>query len=75
MNNYFYKIRDMEDDEYNFYISTDEMCGEIIESAIDEWHEDNEEYRSDGNVEDYIIRALNSAGIGYSFIDFIEYVY
>lgn len=70
MKHYFYKIKDIDDDKYNYYISTDKECGEIIEKGMDTYEEERED-----NVIYYIIEEFDKAGIDYEIIDFIEYEY
>lgn len=70
MENFYYKIKDIEDDEYSEYIWTDKKCGTIIKKAIAKYH-------NEGNdcVIEYIKQELDNHNIKWAIIDWNEIEY
>lgn len=62
---YFYKIKDTEDDKYNIYLCTDTECYSLLEKTIQQCREDNE---LDESLIYYINENLTNNNIKYSII-------
>lgn len=65
MKQYFYKIKDVEDDNYNYYFTTNRKCGSIIQKAIDKWDRER-----DYHVWGYVEEELVKHGISFEFIEY-----
>ena len=65
MKRYFYKIKDVEYDEYNYYFMTDRKCGSLIQKAIDKWDRER-----DYDVWGYVEEELVKHGISFEFIEY-----
>jgi hypothetical protein len=70
---YYYKIRDIEDDDkYSQYLTTDKKCNDIIENAIETWYGgDEEDNRIEAdNVFECIEQLLTQNNIQWKWIKF-----
>ena len=70
---YFYKIRDVEDEEkYSQFLTTDKKCKELIECAIADWYggDDNGNRVEADNVFECIEQRLTNNGIQWKWIKF-----
>lgn len=75
MYNYFYKIKDTEDDKYSEYLATDRECKTFIENGIDYHYDYPDRYDKGGNVFECIEWYLDKQGIKYAWLNFdiVEY--
>lgn len=62
---YFYKIKDVEDDRYSIYLCTDTECYSLLEKTIQQCREDN---KLDESLIYYINENLTNNNIKYSII-------
>ena len=78
--NYYYKLKDMEDDRYSYYIVTDTKCDDLIDDICgnyiaDEECEINGKVYCEENFLQYIYVVLKDNGIKVEQIRFKQFLW
>lgn len=55
--NYYYKLKDIENEEYSIYIRTNKECAELLEKAVEMQREEDYAYYLDVYIQVLLKRA------------------